>query len=77
MIARPAAIFGAPASEDGDGHSPEKGTPGERLGAVGYVTTVDDRSLLLKKHGLFSVALLGVLGSTGACKVSSVDHGNP
>lgn len=57
LIARPTFIFGAAALPVDGGVGVERGTPAERLGAVG-------------------VALIGVLGATGACEPRSLSPFN-
>ena len=44
-------------------------TPGQRLGAVGYVP---DFALVMSSNDTLRVALLGVVGATGACKHSTL-----
>lgn len=70
LIARPVFLFGGDAGDASDSlpvDGSEKGTPAERLVAVGFVIMPSE----FLKFGILtircSVALLGVLGSTGAC----------
>jgi hypothetical protein len=77
LIARPEFLFGqhahvaAAASIDGSlnlAPPSEKGTPTQRLIAVGYAHPYLS-SLNISIHCRFRVALLGVIGATGACKL--------
>lgn len=79
LIARPQALFGqisstAPATPSADGviEPSEKGTPAERLIAVGYVRATYTTDANFDANGFFSIALVGVLGATGACMCFSI-----
>lgn len=84
LIARPEFLFGRaayvspPPLAGVDGIVPdssEKGTPAQRLGAVGFVSSLSHLPLRNPDAILFAicrVALFGVLGTTGACKSFSV-----
>ena len=71
LIARPEFLFGRHSNNTVpiDGHDvplSEKGSPAQRLVAVGHV---DLTNLLVSRTDSFrSVALVGVLGGTGACR---------
>lgn len=66
LIARPEFLFGSHQVVPVEGIDlppAEKGTNAERLVAVGYVISIHEK----RNSRVVRVALLGVLGATGAC----------
>jgi hypothetical protein len=66
LIARPAFLFGNTLPTGSDTDKLEVGTPAQRLMAVGCVGSFSILFIILTSY--FSVALVGVLGATGACQ---------